>query len=1084
MREINIETLIPQCGIREAGGSVGWVSMDFTSLLAYLRKGLCLDEYFIKEILEGNYDHLHELISSIPSPFARLWFYYMVLEDEGDNMLKGAIIEEMRDIWTILAFKDELKLDIRYKPLEMGTDQSSNSSFISLLRQYNVDAQYFLNRRLEIILFNNKPIAMLSPLTLIVPAPEYRKIVPIKTLRRILDKDSLWKCSLIRYLEGIIEHLRNKVSSNENNIPKIIIEDLGNKSKPLDILLRYLKDEVGSLRNNLHTDEKQYEKYIENVEILNPGNFPRMSIKIKRPMYDKNFVVQSGRDSEKIIIVIPKETLFKEFVRVYNVINSYLYRDLVHNNRENDKDNENTEKNPILKSIYDNLMNGKYGIEFFTTDDIIEDRIITYTLDSKSSQKEYYFHPIKERFLKKIIEMGVYNLFMNGLKIERSKDGFYNITLTLPNLYSSDIIIHKRIQSIRMKDVPPLILIYPYNTGREQIWYVGLIRHDQTDSDLSVILDEDKHVQHVQTLIHEARITHIYKYKKKPYFFKVKYGRYFNTLLVPAKGDKIFQLDRMERLAMIVDIGTSNTTFIVTGTDSVSGEVKRLYPVDLIEQHLVVLPNTDILSLNIRLGNPTQALLNDIAALLFIPYMKGGKRYVPTMFFRGYHNSYSDIKNILFDDGKPIIVSDTMFSQKDRYEVLKKLMEISDTDIKWVSHEEDKRPSIYIRTLFSLFLSTLEIPPNEPLSIYYAYPNRLNVNEKYLEEYFTPVYRGIKIRGFREAEALFSYFYTRYGKAVDNSITLDMGGGSTEVVFWGDNDIRYMDTILIGGDLILAESLRTILCATDPNYWENCSREDRKLIDHLNAVIFTRHGVLDNSIMNIIMEDFLKGNRTHRRYLETLTGAKLYALLFVVVWGYSYIIEDVSDKNIFVFIAGNMSKVVDEIYGTKLKDIAEERILPSLKLQGSNPSLNIEYSLDPKLEVVLGIEEFYKNSIPKYYGEKIMKGKGKKKHASPDSNDILVDLTKDDFERFLKELIGSLNEHLGDHFGREYSLSKEFLLTLNKIRSALEEYKDSIVARIRSEIGFSIYPFTKTMERVLRIIYRDMDKIFKDVYEK
>ena len=321
-------------------------------------------------------------------------------------------------------------------------------------------------------------------------------------------------------------------------------------------------------------------------------------------------------------------------------------------------------------------------------------------------------------------------------------------------------------------------------------YYLGLINSNDRNFDIECFLDNQK--QNVSTPI--IRDPQSKNEKSKMYllndnFDRLKFTNDFGHkgFVIPIMKNK----SNAKQFMFAIDFGTTNTHIEY----SVDGKPSQPFDIKKENAQIVYLQNiTDFV---------THQHIFDSD---FIPEVIGENFKFPM------RTSLLAHQNVNWDAAKTILEANLDFTYKKRQ---RRSYNKSYTGLKWAKNAENKdQIRCYIESIF-VMLRNKVLCEGGDLSltkIIWTYPNSMSdYRQTQMEEIFNEAYQTYidndlnNIKKISESVAPYIHFKNTEN-AVNNIVTVDIGGGTSDIVFAQNNEIKYITSFRFAADAIFGDA--------------------------------------------------------------------------------------------------------------------------------------------------------------------------------------------------------------------------------------------------------------------------------------
>jgi len=842
-----------------------------------------------------------ELILSIPSPWARLYFYRYIIRnrheirrfEEYEKSPFKELFDEYFGILQILAFRKVLSIDraVNFVPVNLSDLEGVKGQEYNFYKSLeSFPSPFEDNANLTIIKLWDKPIAITSPLTLVVPTAELAEedtwIKRIKDLMRLIEEnirsDVLWRDAFARYLDYIT-----------NDVLKTFVVVSGRAQ--IEGFMRDKREEVlgGNLvRENIRIERVAngwWESYVEDLDDV------------------RSDFMRTDRDGRGYILV-PRVSNKN---RVYNFINKRTL--------EHISDYEDWFKD-LSKHI------SSRNLSLILEKDLWVDTFVSLEgnirkIYNESRKEEYdtfvWLYPLRWEVLREDGALMLLRDIMETIKIIRGDRNEIEVRFDV-ELSSG---LHRFSKTLKLykgsvNDFQP-VFIFPIGGGED---YNYSFIYDGKIFKFTAAVEGEE-------VAHLDAIGSWYKVRTRPlgedYFYFVEYRdigerKPIGVAIIKQEIQRIKGEDLLGG-TLILDIGTSNTAFMVKDSSALSARI--------------------ITSLSV--SSPpslSEELKADAIKRFVVPQRlpEGSPEFIPTAYYRmrrGWGN---------FDKGFPILLVDRALRRK-VVEDERNRKNIK-WDIKWNINADYIKNYIYLvyRLLLDVVLGEKRLYVSYPRGVSSTVEQAIRMLQRELSS-------SVKIIGVPEHRAIVEYYRSFGGvvRQIRNVIIMDIGGGTTDVAFWLEDYVGGFSVMFAGKDILLKSlshienaemRLRTegVDSVIDALYGDDRNRFEEHLIVGISTLLFTM-GALFREIINASSSSGTRSN---------------------------------SDSNVAYFLVGNGSRLLDIlIYNEQIREAVgiETRLTVRDVVQyifrdiGLESQFNTSPLSDKKLEVCKGIAKGIEN---------------------------------------------------------------------------------------------------------------------------
>jgi len=838
-----------------------------------------------------------ELYTAIPSIWSYPLFFKFILLDSSEEIrgqdIYREILSEWRGLLALLALAKYLNLPVSVKKVQI-TSSVGNQIFIDF-PQENISGTSWGN--IGVILYKDKPIGMLSPLTLVCTSPNYKNVIDSEKVRWYKDKDAKLqdpidklgnkeKALLVMYLKDLQEEIRNHaIGSNIDNAIVGLIEnfinEIGEVEEIKNIKQQPLSNEFSAVFKALLTSYSIIPPRTSDIGIKKNG---KLYI-----LYDENMKEQLNRE-----------------VRIYG---DYTL-DQVSNVREIIKESEDIElidvdklfTQKIIKLDPDKIqLPGTYNKNNFIIP-LKEDIFKIFTPDEINDNLE-----IEEEGKKVIVKFKI-NFRENGLTFIKEKEY---------KRERGDVILYDKF---------PIIAFWPFVAPNypgylfisEYIMMISLISVEPP----TYISEENKGGVKNTELKFD-----VFEVNEPPTYIKVKYnGDYAGFILV--EQPETPQSQEKKEWIVSIDFGTDNTTAFYREGE----EKEKITPQDL----------TKIIS------RPTDEEL--ITAHLFNYFVPNSHIPLPLVTaYRVFDPNRIDENpllhgNIIVDVTEPDISGEVKLNLKWSEEP-----------------EDRKLISAWINQFAFHIVSQAVKNGVKEIKFKFAYPTALKNEGDYkrhfsgaIESLKKKVEKFIRIDDNIEWETESVASAKFYGvESFHGLLSIDIGGGTTDISLWKkDKLIKQVSIRFAGRDIFIGKLFHTKFGA---KILQELSRGKSEWIDTFNR-FRNNPKVLSLKLYNILKEN----EDEIIKKITSISGTdyfKIFRLilgigLLSIVYYSSKLISDVYEGDeLSIRIGGNGSKIIYWLENGK--DLIERAYKKFLK--SKNINIDLQISNEPKEEVGKGL---------------------------------------------------------------------------------------------------------------------------------
>ena len=1036
MKDKGISAFLPACGLREMGGGLGWNTVEFRDLGSLIESDFCLAERKIEEIYKDP-ELLHEIIAAIPTPFARMWHYFFTIAQPTSlnlssgnltaqfvSKFKKNIEQEIVNILMLLAVRNELLLEVTIEPIRLCEDYSDgeckplDEPFIKTLTTSIPD---FYNHpewhEFKVVRYKGKIIGITSPLTMIIPAPHYDKLTVAKYIKNSIKNDPLWKVGLYKYLEVIERELRSLSKGEESIFTGKIYNNPALNT--IDVLLRFIKRQKEELQ--ITSDNLSRFEYVHTNALESINDLTDIILILDTHESDFRLVGKGGT------VVIPTlDSIYSKSgdgKRIYGFISTYSLeesnakelRKFVEESFEKIKDKYKHKLIEESSIDEEGSPSGGHRSEgFFSEDEIWEDAYI----DVEG------LYPLRLDFVESIREDGLLTEVLQSFTKKNLPGGKVECSFSIRLRRGGKVTYKKVLRKITPNGAVPVVAFIPWvpELGGVRYTYVCSINPVDVDPNLRW---EVANSDNLSLLVRERSIT-IYEYRGELWAVQYYYGEYRNVAIPDVGSNTDTSILGLYHMALIIDIGTSNTVYAIIGVDTQSGDIKVFYPDEFLTYFVKHVPSSVSLDDNVQIDYKEKDGMSIRSILMLYFFSPLGNpfmdiKYFPTLYkIFSYISRDSEIR-LAFTGGKPIIMPAKFlkFLKEPHSYVMSLINQIvrPNTDIKhtikWQSDmgESDQRMFNYLRDIYFSHLLTWAVNEEKRHFVVFSHP-------QIKREYIYDIREFVEGLGGQPVNIPEPYAFIRYYDSISqfpgsNIIGFDIGGGTTDIIFRIDGKMGYTSIRFAG---------KHILIDTIVSYLEIFARRNNKLYDpkldkfimyikegldiYLFAKLAKDNAILNENNLQEILKSYINDVKKELKYTKkkievspiedhmfvkhVLFIASFKLLLLIILTGAIYLrlLYNLSSKNDklttrlpIMFFGGNGSRllsILKAIVGSKEEIFNElsERLITASEIsinllamessesrEGSERAkIIVQFSDKPKMEVIMGLIHIFSHS--------------------------------------------------------------------------------------------------------------------------
>ena len=905
-----------------------------------------------------------ENITSIPSPWARLLLFRDALNPE--HKLHQKLTSEILDVLEIIFFRNSIIYEIIIKEIDLNSDEEM-SRFSSTIRDLNPDKSNFRTIKLLYLkqLSVEQPILLAgsSPYSLFFTPedkhPKFKRY--FKDVRSLDERPEYFR----KYIKRLCATVSNKVVNGDNNLSALN-----------DCFSALVKNEPNTIVNFKNAEE----------DILNhcdPSTSVN-SIDIHSFRYDH--IESALKIKSSKTKVTPPLVIKNNYRGIY--FNNYQFPETIKDLTDfNDRDVLPGEmiKYPWVFPERDFVQDHIIKVPYDTNDDIL---VLGKPSANESRQSSKYLIPLKDRFFEFFdpIDIDSYLIIEENL-------GKVELTLKIPivgddfieikkSFFGADQVIEAKIDDVPYLTVWPKINPEHWKDLYFLIEYLpkitsGIEFYDQDGHKLSSVSPDavENGGLNSKTIIKQekGKENNIYSFSYLPDIIQLhinkKDKKYSGLFLIDKKGFDTINVDSTKKVVISVDFGTSNTTIayqifglgVTTSIFESANTNKSLFNYSEFA-YFFDYPEEMNAQLNF--------FLNSLKVFFFPQYfsynaeLSKNEAVIPFSSIVSYQNSVH--KSLVMSRANiPFYLS---FASNE-FKLL--------GDLKWQTSDQARElTKLYMEQLLLMVKSFLlkKGVANNNVTIIWSYPrsftrgqlDHLTATWKYILE--ERGFESHQIKQIDESKASLIYFikekdFSAYRDTL--KITVDIGGGTSDISAHKANKNLFYSSTLIGGNDLIGEKNQE---SPFYQFLLNKAGNDSGNNLFINSKFYESAEYEQIDSMRIKFNYIIKKELREQKLNNLVSGEDFNFGRFILLYFYSILFYEIGLKLLKVdssfypetfFFGGNGSKFLKWLnhgdWFEKNDNIPFfNNILKSALNDSSNAPFNILLSSHPKSEVAVG----------------------------------------------------------------------------------------------------------------------------------
>ncbi|MCH5238714.1 MAG: hypothetical protein J1F38_00655 [Muribaculaceae bacterium] len=621
---------------------------------------------------------------------------------------------------------------------------------------------------------------------------------------------------------------------------------------------------------------------------------------------------------------------------------------------------------------------------YLYADDFLEDSLVElpYKINSDnfislSCQGKYFLLPVKPKFFKYFKPESL----KNWISIEKDGDS-YKVKLNIPIKYQQGMIELakpiKRENILNLNDgahMPGLAIFPSYRITNDEALnqYQILLREEETHPDI-VIYKKDEQVSFSKRV---NRDSNFYKVDSAFDAIVVQFGSFRGTV-IPQFFNVETKVD--SNLTVGVDFGTTNTYLCIQSSSNGSIDTLEL---DKARPQVLTLNAPDLTE-----GNKSQAYKDSMAPFGVDDFFNVfSRQFVPHQIGKDASASFP-FRTIAFEDEtfqhnhhEAMLFSDISIG----FNNLNEAVQIGGykyvSNLKWLlsqsSHANvaanEKRIELFIFELAWLIKNAIMLGPNptKTPTVYTTYPSAMKRSERNkIDSFWKKSFNTLMgegnvniINSIYEATAPFLYLHKDQPAVGSNSVNIDIGGGTTDILYIDAEGTHkmYTDSVKFAGDDLWGDGIPTGVKNLRNPYFltiENLVGNNTIKVDAAEAKRFAQQKDLADTSSDIMSYIFrnkaIYGPEMHFPISPALKQG-LYAHFAAIIYNVGRTIKALGMKadNLKVTFSGLGSKYI-ELISQNNDDIAEiiKAIFNDLGINA--PNLSVVTHPSPKEITAMG----------------------------------------------------------------------------------------------------------------------------------
>jgi hypothetical protein len=866
-------------------------------------------------------DH-SEIKAAIPDVWASYLLFDMAFFD-ASHPLHISAVNEWRGLLAMIALQNLLSIPIKMKKVDLV---SSDSTILGKVLRNTPNYQISLTQsssawdNVFVISYNNKTIGITSPKTFVSPAVNYFNIISHTNVQWFNGGDKLQnpfektENGEYKYLNtGTADALVWWLRELYNNLKNFNCENNSDKNKLVQELKLFLDE--GPNRNPIHSKKEGIYSIQETfLKLIDFTVESKQTDSADSPLFIKSI------DGRKRILIAKK--IAEQWGRNLNDIKVI---------------------NHLTLSEYDTIKDQRLnypGIEIIEPEELFLDQLTIVINQSfpgcktieglvgleNKGRKLFIFLPIKEKLL---------NIFSIDDIIKNSsikyEDNKYIFAFTF-KLNGGNYIYSKNYDKPKIIDANVAFEIWPSFKSNRWNNYISFIRYATKRKEAFEVKPKFMEKTEVSLKPHQQgnEDFDFWRTEHFPEIFECFQNEKPLGFIFPIVEDRSSS-NNDSNWTLGIDFGTDNTNIAVNNGISSA---------DLILQGKYILPITE---------SGTQR--DDLLFHRFIPGID-----ILAPFPSVLHDFNGEINEPLSD-------CHILFLQEGKELPPQNIGEIK-INLKWSNTPSDrKRLFLFLKqVLLHIFLEADYQKANK-ITLKYSYPSAFNIDAR---EQFNSFWnlqakdflKTITIISFEIKEPLTESVASAiyFGGAVDGLISLDIGGGTTDISVWQNNNLIYQTSLLFAGRQIFTRWFEHSLllksyCINAPkNFFDKVVKERNN--DETRSSLLVDMLIRDEDYFKKTFPE-INGSEDFKKFLK-LSQFGFFAIIFYL----STLLKNLPGfdklKHINIKLGGNGSKVINwyTIDG-KFKSIFES----ILETEGGLAKGKCPYKLSdkPKSEVARGL---------------------------------------------------------------------------------------------------------------------------------